>query len=203
MAENKFSYPAQFNLTKLEIDGIDVRGIFHNLSVYEDIYNPVMTGVITISDSDGAGFIEKYGIEWIEPIEFEFESAQGEKYEFKGVLNDLRNEQIKGPLKFYTCGFTSEAVRKNEATFVTKSYKDNSPEEIVKEMVEKLGGELETNAKGLKMQYDASRRRPTDVIKYVLTHGVAVGKDKAQASLNKDSKTETSRTTSVPLFGGI
>ena len=195
MAQNKFSYPAQFNLTKLEIDGNDVRGIFNSLSVYEDIYNPVMTGSITIADSDGAGFIEKYGIEWIEPIEFEFESAQGETFKFKGVLNDLRNEQIKGPLKFYTCGFTSEAVRKNEATFVTKSYKDSTPENIVKEMVEKMGGELDTQAKGMKMQYLASRRRPTDIIKYVLTHGVSQTRNKAQATSNKDSKTEEAKGT--------
>ena len=195
MAENKFSYPAQFRITKMEIEGRDIIGIFQTLSVYEDIYNPVMTGEITIADSDGAGFIEKYGIEWIEPIEFTLESAAGETLEFKGVLNDLRNEVIKGPLKFYTCGFSSEAVRENEKNFVVKSYKDTAPEKIVEEMVKKMGGELKTEAKGAKMQYLGSRKRPADVIKYVLTHGVTIGKNKAEATLNQDSKTEQAKGT--------
>jgi len=195
MSSSKMGYPAQYNITKLTIDGNDIIGLFQNLSLYEDIYRPAVTGNIIISDTDGAGFIEKYNIEFIEPIEMVIENARGESLEFKGVLNGMRNEYMQGAYKFYTIDFTSEAVRKNEQTFVVDSYKNTSPEEIVKKMVEKLGGNLDTNAKGSKMQYNGSRKRPVDIIKYVLTHGVSEGKNKPEATLNQDSKTEKAKGT--------
>ena len=195
MSDNKFGYPSQVRITKIEIDGRDIIGIFQSVSIYEDIYCPTITGNLTICDTDGAGFIEKYGIEWIEPIEFTLESAQGESLEFKGVLNGIRNEVVKGSFKFYTCDFTSETMRKNEQTFVTDSYKDKAPEKIVEEMVKKMGGELKTKAKGQKLNYNGSRKRPADVIKYVLTHAVQTGADRPEATNNEGAKEEQAKGT--------
>jgi len=86
----KFSDPTQFENNELTIDGQDVRGLLLSLSIYEDIYKPVVTGNIVIIDSDGAGFIEEYQIEFIETIKFAFTNAGGETLEFEGVLNGLR-----------------------------------------------------------------------------------------------------------------
>ncbi len=191
MSSSNFGLPTQFEVTNVSIDGQDVQGIFMSISIYEDIYRPCVTGNIVLTDGDGAtdqgSYIEKEGIEFIEPIEFEFKNASGEVIQFKGVLNGLRNEVVKNSMRFYTIDFTSESVRKNESTWVVKSYRDQAPEEIVTEMVEKLGGELETNAKGKKMNYLGSRKRPTDVIKYVLTHGLT---QKAEATENEDDTKE-------------
>jgi hypothetical protein len=81
-------------------------------------------------------------------------------------------------------------VRKNEQTFVVNSYKETNPEEIVKEMVTKLDGTLETTARGKQMNYLGSRRRPVDVIKYVLTHGLT---QETEATLKEDSKEEEAK----------
>ena len=70
---------------------------------------------------------------------------------------------------------------------MTNSYKDTAPEEIVKKMVEKIGGEIETDARGKQMNYIGSRRRPVDVIKYVLTHALT---QDSTATDNKDSKNQ-------------
>ena len=190
--QTQFDNPTQFENAEITIDGEDVRGIFESLSIFEDIYKPCITGNITIIDSDGAGFIEQNDIEFIEPITMRFKNADGDELEFEGVLNGLRNESVTGPTKIYVIDFTSESVRKNEATYVTNSYKETSPEEIVKEMVERLGGELKTEARGKKMNYIGSRRRPVDIIKYVLTHGLT---QDASATQNEDSKKEEAKGT--------
>ncbi len=192
MSESTFGTPSQFETTEIKIDGQDVRGIFSSLSVFEDIYRPCVTGNIVIMDSDGAKFIEEQRIEFIEPITFKFKAANGEMLEFEGVLNGLRNESVVGAIKTYCIDFTSESVRKNEQTFVTNSYKETNPEEIVKEMVQKVGGTLETNARGKQMNYLGSRKRPVDIIKYVLTHGLT---QETQATQNEDSKEEEAKGT--------
>ena len=187
---SKFSDPTQFENNEITIDGQDVRGLMLSLSIYEDIYRPAVTGNIVIVDSDGAGFIEEYNIEFIEPIKFSFTNASGELLEFEGVLNGLRNEVIDGSKKFYTIDFTSKSVRKNEQTFVVNSYKETNPEEIVKQMIEKIEGTLETNARGKQMNYIGSRKRPIDIIKYVLTHGLT---QETEATLKEDSKEEEAK----------
>ena len=192
MSESNFGAPTQFETTEIKIDGQDVRGIFTSVSIFEDIYRPCVTGNITITDSDGAGFIEEQKIEFIEPITLKFKSAEGETLEFKGVLNGLRNESIIGAIKSYVIDFTSEAVRKNEQTFMTGPFKETNPEEIVKKMVEKLGGQLKTSARGKQMNFISSRRRPVDVIKYVLTHGLT---QETQATQKEDSKDEEAKGT--------
>ena len=192
MAEIQFGNPAQFQNSEIKIDGQDIRTLMFKLSIFEDIYRPCITGNIVIADSDGAGFIEENNIEFIEPITFKFKNANGESLEFEGVLNGLRNEYIDGPRKMYTVDFTSKSVRKNEATHVTNSYKETAPEEIVKQMVEKLDGELKTNARGKQMNYLGSRKRPVDIIKYVLTHGLT---QDTEATNNEGSKEEQAKGT--------
>ena len=176
MTQSTFGNPTQFETTRITIDGIDVVGIFFSVSIFEDIYRPCVTGNILITDGDGAteegSFIEANNIEFIEPIELEFKNANDETLVFKGVLNGLRNEYIKSGLKYYLVDFTSNAVRENEKTYVTQAFKDVAPQDIVSEMVEKVGGNLNTNAQGKNMQYLGSRRRPLDIVKYVCTHGL-------------------------------
>jgi hypothetical protein len=192
MTQSTFSNPTQFEITEITIDGQDITGIFFALSIYEDIYRPCVTGSVTIADSDGAKFIEEQRIEFIEPIEFSFKSAAGEVLQFKGVLNSLKNEYVDGSMKFYVIDFTSESVRKNEETFIVKSYKNSLPQDIVREMVDKVGGQLETQASGKQMNYIGSRRRPMDVIKYVLTHGLS---QKTEATENEETKDEEAKGT--------
>ena len=198
MTESNFGDPTQFEMTEIKIDEIDARGVFFAISIYENIYSSVITGSIVIMDSDGAAFIEDNDIEFIEPIEFSFKNAKGDTLKFKGVLNELRNEVIKDSIKFYTLGFTSEAVRKNEQTFMTGAFKNSKPRDIVSEMAEKLGGNIQNSSVGgTPMNYISSRRRPCDVIKYVLTHGVS---DKSEASEQEGTKTEEAKGTTGFLF---
>ena len=170
---DKFAFPSQFRIENVTMDGQDVTGLFFSLTLFEDIYRPAVTGNMVLVDSDGAKFIEEQRIEFLEDIKFSFSSADGESLEFEGVMNGIRNEYVDGPIKFYTVEFSSKAVRKNEQTYVVKSFKETNPEDIVSEMVELMDGQLNTQARGIQMNYLGSRKRPVDIIKYVLTHGVA------------------------------
>ncbi len=194
MTQSSFGNPTQYETTSIKIDGLDVRGIFFSISLYEDVYRPCVTGNIIIQDTDGStdegSFIEKNNIEFIEPIEFEFKNASGNVLKFEGVLNGSRNEYVKSGTKFYTLDFTSKAVRENEKKFVVKSFRDTQPETIVSEMVELVGGELDSNAKGKAMQYIGARRRPLDIIKYVCTHGLT---QETEATEKEDSLEEEAK----------
>lgn len=188
--------PTQYEINSITIKGEDVIGLFSSLSIYEDIYIPCITGSITICDSQGAveggSFIEEKRIQFIEEFEFSFKSASEETLEFKGYLNGLRDEFMQDAVKFYTINFYSESVRENEKQFVAKSYRDSKPEDIVQEMVEKLKAKVEIKAKGRQMQYLGSRKRPVDIIKYVLTHSIEEGKDAPNAPDTEEQKEEES-----------
>ena len=191
MSTTTFSNPTQYQAKKVAINGEDILGLFYSLEIYENIYSPIITGTIGIIDSDGAGFIEKEEIEFIEEIELEFSNANEEVLSFKGKLNGLKNETGKGNKKMYAINFTSNTMRENENAVVTKRFKDTKPAEVVKEMVEKLGGEIDKqDNEGLPMSFVSGRRRPTDVIGYVLTHGVTQESKVTDKEKSQSEKTE-------------
>ena len=191
MSETTFSTPTQYKIKTITIDGEDIVGLFYFLDIFENIFSPIITGTLGILDTDGAGFIEKEEIEFIEDVEFEFENANGDALVFKGKLNGLKNESIKGQKKVYAIDFTSEAMRKNETTFITKRYKNTKPSEIIKEMAEKLGTKIDkTGNEGMPMSFVSGRRRPCDVIGYVLTHGVTQESKVSESEKSQKEKTE-------------
>lgn len=186
-----FSLPTQFEIRKIAIDKLDVLGLFDSINLYENIYSPTITGNITMIDSDYANFIEKHNIEGIETIEFEFANALNEVLSFSGFLNGMRDRIIKNQKIFYVFDFHSKAIRENECTFITERFVDQPPQDIVGKMVDKMGGSVDKFiGQGLNMNFLGSRRRPSDIIKYVLTHGVTTS---AKVS---DDDTQQQNTTS-------
>ena len=201
MTNSNFGNPTQYQTQSVEIDGVSVTGLFMAISIYENIFSPVITGNITIFDTDGSRFVEDNEIEFIEDIKFSFKNAKDEVLEFEGVLNGLTNKIIKDSKKIYNVDFTSKAVRKNEATFITKAYRDKRPEEIVREMMGKLGSQEDRfEGFGLPMTFNSSRRRPTEVIKYVLTHAVSSGQDSPSTQETEGSQDGETKVTTGFLF---
>ena len=134
---SKFQLPNEFETKTLTIEGNDVSGLLVSLSVFENIYTPLVTGSVTLVESDSAKFIEDYKIEGVEEFEAEFETGK-DSYKFKGVLNGLRNKSNDQAKTMYTFDFTTEEVRKNEETFITKAFRDKQPKDIVQEMIKKM-----------------------------------------------------------------
>jgi len=194
MSSNNFSLASQYEVGTVTIDGNDVAGLYQMISVFENLSSPVITGSITLLDTDGSDFIYKHDIEGSEEIEFEFTNAKGDTVEFKGVLNGLRNKTSAVNRTVYTFDFTSEQVRKNEETFIVKRFK-GSPKEIVEEMIEKIGGETDKiDGEGLPMNFLGSRKRPTDIIRHVITHGVTQ-EGKSSATAKDKEREETTKGT--------
>jgi hypothetical protein len=83
---------------------------------------------------------------------------------------------------------------------MTGAFKNTKPRDIVSEMAEKLGGKIQNSkAGGIPMNYISSRRRPCDVIKYVLTHGLS---DKTEASEQEETKDRRSKRNNWVLILG-
>jgi hypothetical protein len=188
---NNFDKPTQYEIGSITIEGNDVAGLMQMISIFESIYSPVITGSIVLLDTDGSDFISKYEIEGSEEIEFDFTNANDEQLTFKGVLNGLRNKAVKNQTNMYTFDFTSEQVRKNEEKFVTKRFKNKEPKAVIEEMIEALGGETDkVEGEGLPMSFLGSRKRPTDIIKYALTHGVTKDSSSSEKGKNREENTK-------------
>lgn len=186
-----FQTPTEFMTEKLTIDGNDVRGLFVSLSVFENIYTPLVTGHVTLIETDAAKFIEKYKIEGVEKFEAEFKTGK-DSYTFEGYLNGLRNKANEQQFTMYTFDFTTEEVRKNEETFIVKAYRDKQPKDIVQDMIKKMGGkEDKVQGEGIPMTMLPCNKRPYDVIKYVLRHGAA--KDSNASEGDKEKQKETAK----------
>lgn len=192
---SNFSLSTQFRIDKIEIDDLDVIGLFQSISIYENIYSPVITGSIVLLDTDNADFITNNDIEGNEEISFEFTNANDEQLTFTGVLNGLRNKANKNQRTLYTFDFTSYEVRKNEGQFITKRFKED-PKTIIEQMITKLGGKInKVEGEGKPMNFLGTRKRPTDIIKNVLTHGVTTDTKASYTEKGKSQKEKNSGTT--------
>lgn len=188
---NNFDKPTQYEIGSFTIDGNDVIGLLQMISIFESIYSPVITGSVVLLDTDGSDFISKYEIEGSEEITFDFTNANDEQLEFKGVLNGLRNKAVKNQTNMFTFDFTSEQVRRNEEKFVTKRFKNKEPKAVIEEMIELLGGETDkVEGDGLPMSFLGSRKRPTDIIKYTLTHGVSQKSSSSEKGKSREEETK-------------
>ena len=189
--DRDFDLPTQYKLDKIDIDGKDVRSLFVKFALYENIYIPAITGNIQLLDTDGAGFIEENEIEFVEDLEVSFTNSLGDVLQFKGKLNGLKGEMVKESKRLYSIDFASKHARKNESTFVTKRFKNVNPEDVVEEMLkDKIGADkIDIKAQGTPMNFLGSRRKPFDVIKYVLTHGVTTN-SKYSEGQDKEGKAE-------------
>ena len=198
--DNNFTYPTQYQINSISInDGekdIPLMGLFVSLEYWENIFTTGTGGSLTLYDTEGAGFIEKYGIEFIEKFEYSFTNARGEEFNFKGVLNGLRNESIKQQKKQYVIDYVSNEVRENESAFIRTALKNKKPEEICKTIItDKLKGKIDRDnwkGEGLPMTFTGNTKRACDVIAYVLKHGVT---QESSITDNGVQKEETSRGT--------
>ena len=191
MSEN-FSLSTQFDINTIKIDGRDVIGLFKMISVYENLSSPLITGSIVLLETDKVQFVTKYDIEGSEEIEFEFTNANDETLKFKGVLNGLTDKTVHNWKSTYAFTFSSISSRKNEENFVVKKFDNVSPKEIVSKMIEKLGGKTDKlEGDGKPMTFTGARKRPTEIIKYVMTHGVSTkGSSSSSTGEKPDGKTK-------------
>ena len=189
---SEITKPADVIINSMTIDDIDVTALLVNVEIFENIFMSVITGSITLMDSDGGQFIEDNKIEFNEPFKFSITGA-GETNElmFEGVLNGLRGEGTRNETRTYTIDFTTMECRKNEETFVTKRFKYEKPEDIITYVLEDKLEAQELNIeqiKGQPMHFVGSRRKPLWVIKYVLTHGVVTPEASDGQSDKKEEK---------------
>jgi len=178
MSEADFSLPTQYKVEYVSIDGIDVVGLFQSIEIFENIYSTGVTGSIVIADSAFAGFVEKEELEFVEAISFAFTNGLGDELAFDGYLCGLRDEIAKQRLKIYTIDFCSQAVRNDDETFIVRRFEDESPQEIVDQMIDIVAqegeeGERELLSDGPPMNFIGSRRKPTQIMRYVCNNGVA------------------------------
>ena len=187
MTKQTGNLPSQFKIEHIKIADKDVTGLYLSLEIFENIFIPVVTGKITIVDGDTAAFVDKEKIEFNEPISISITSSKGEEFKFEGHINGVAGEVTEKDKRAYVLDFTSKEMRENDQKFITKRFKTKKADEILKEMVEEVTGEMNaTDLTTKPLEFISSRWKPFQVVKYVLTHAVT---DKAKAS-DKDSKNQ-------------
>ncbi len=169
---SEFSYPSQFSIDEISIDGEDITAIFSNIEIFENIFIPAVSGSITFLDTDGGGFVEEQEIEFNEPFKFSITSSADETLEFEGFLNGLRAESTKAGKKVYTADFSTKELRENEKKFICKKFEE-TPSGVISTMIQEIGGQLNSSvgSEGQSMTFVASRWKPLKVINYVLQRG--------------------------------
>ena len=182
--------PTGYTLDAVTINGEDVRGLFQNISVYESIYSPGITGTITLLDSDSNNLVEDGNIQFIEPFYFQFTNARDESLIFNGFLNKLKNKVAKAGRNLYEIEFVSSSIRKNEENLVFKAFKKEEPETIIEEMINLIGEKNEIVGTGEPMTFVGSGWKAARVMEYVCVNGV-FDKSKSQVSVQKDGEEPT------------
>ena len=151
-------YPSQFKISEITIDGEDIAGMFISMEVYENIFIPLVTGNLTIMATDGNNFIEDKEIEFNEEFGFSITNGNDDKLIFKGVLNGVEGESSKENKKIYKVNFVSEEMRQNDQEFISERFKSKTPQDIIKEMIQKIGGEIDAKcAAGKPMEFIAGK----------------------------------------------
>lgn len=187
---SELSLSTQYKMQKLDIDGISVTGLFLSLEIFENIYSPTLHGSISLIESDTSNFLDKHNIEGIESISFQFTNANDEQLFFSGYLNGIRNKVIMNQKITYVFDFHSISLLKNECEFVTEKFTNLKPEDIVEKMIDRVEGSWDRKiGTGLPMTFIGNRRRPFDIIKYVLKNGV--NNNRAYISDSDKEKTST------------
>ena len=190
--DNNIQYPTQFSIGDITIEGKSIVGLFTSIEIFENIGISGITGTITLIDTDGAegeeSFFEANDIQFCEPIEFDFTNGLDETLTFSGNLNNLRSEIYTPPRRIYTIDFVSEAVHKNEMNFVHKKFNNQSPNNIVTDMVELLEGSLTTKSDGNNMTFLGVSRKPLKVIKHIVNHAVTSEAEVTNDEENTDQK---------------
>ena len=200
-----FGLSTQFKIGEITIDGQDVVGLFQVISLYESIFLPVITGDITLMDSDGADFIAQNKIEGNEDISFTFTDSREQQLTFQGKLNGFKDKLKDKQLGYFVLEFVVEGMWKNEETWVTKRFNEVAPQDIVSEMVGRItagphGSEDKMVGQGEPMSFVGARRRPTDIIQHVLTHAIATGNKTATATEQKKNQEEQTKGNTGFLF---
>ena len=207
MTSSTIQTETQFEFVELTLNGVNALEIFVNIEIFENIFLGGVVGSISIIDSDSLGFIEENEIEFIEEISFAFKDARGDELRFEGYMNGLRDEISKNQSKLYVIDFTSKQVRQNEMVSITRAFRDEKPADIVRDMVQKLGeSEQESPSvdygsslvgEGEPLNWVSGNRKPLEVIKYVVNHGVVMQNSSAEGGKEEQG---TSKGTSGYLF---
>lgn len=192
MANNDIQYPTQFSIGDITIEGKSVIGLYESIEIFENIGISGVTGTITLIDTDGAegeeSFFEANDIQFCEPIEFNFTNGLDQTLTFKGKLNNLRSEVYNTPKRIYTIDFVSESVHKNEMIFVHKKFTDETPNNIIIDMVQLLDGQVSVMSDGNSMTFLGSNRKPFQIIKYVVNHAITEDSDVTNDEKNAEQQ---------------
>lgn len=145
MTENKSVTEKSYSISELSITGsngtkVDILGFLVELSIFEDIYSPTMSGMLMMSDSvDLFSEIPLSGFEFLtvalEKPDGWFDAVLAKtfriyKMDVQGVNLATSSNQV------YTLFFCSEENLVSESRKISKSYKSKKISEMVKDIVE-------------------------------------------------------------------
>lgn len=182
---SEFSQSTDFTLDNLEIDGKSVDGsMFFAFEIYEHAFMSGITGSVTLVETPSNQFLDENGIEGNETFRIEFTTALDERLVFDGYVNKISNRTVTANgVTTYVVEFVSSIIRENEQKRITKRYKNQEPEVVVRDAIQRLNNQADVQTEtdkllgeGLPMNFVASRWTPVRLIQYVQKHGVPMAR---------------------------
>jgi hypothetical protein len=176
---SEFQQATQFQLEELKIDGKDVKPMFFSVECYENIFISAITGNVTLVDTSSNQMLQKMNIEGNEKIEWRFKTSKG-VMEFQGHINRVHDKIISGTGgSVYSFEFASPVVRANEMSYLSRSFTEKQPKDVVEDCLKVLNENSDIEIKtdtlkgdGKKMRFVTARWHPIRTINYAQKKGV-------------------------------
>lgn len=191
-----FDQPTKFLIHSLKIDDNECKAMVYQIDIFQHVMASAVTGTISLVETSSNSFLADKHIEGNERITIDISSpGQQEGMIIDGYLNKIYNRIVTpNGQATYMVEFTTSTVRQNENIRIQKRYKNQNPEDVVKDVISKINKDNEIpvpihlmNGGGYPMNFISGNWRPTKVIEYVQKNGQPTYRT-GTSSANKEKK---------------
>lgn len=166
---------------QLKIDGIDMTGIFSNMNIYQDVFQPTWTAVLSIEDTENIMMNDAIKQGSRVSIKVEVDTANNsDEFTFKFIIYKISDKHaVKQDVLRYNIHCVAESYFNNLKTRIQKSYKAMKGEDIVSNAIARIGGVVEADISSAPMTMIAANWTPFKLTSWISKHtkGVNGGAD--------------------------
>lgn len=179
---SEYNSPSGFSIKEVKVDGNSIKTMCAHIAIFENIYTPSIACSIVMGDTHTVNWLENYNVQGGEDVDITLEDSFGTVVNFLGQLNGVRNRVAAQNQFAYTLDIMDRGVKHNEQSFITKRFKSKTPEDVVRECLDKIKDSkidyIDMN--GVPMNFVASRWKPYQTIEYVLSNGLRSSSGKSE-----------------------
>lgn len=157
---------------QLRIDGENMTGIFSNMSIFQDVFQPAWTAEVVIEDTENIMMLNDVKQGSTVAIKVKVDTPNNkEEFTFDFVIYKISDKRadVQDVLR-YTIHCVTPAYFNNLKTRISKSYKGMQGEQIISDAIGKIGGSLDFDSSAKPMTMIATNWNPFKVASWVSKH---------------------------------